>query len=122
MTWSLPDPASTDDFGAGGNVTSLFASGGNAEALAFLGFLPRPAEFLCGGLEDGPETRVGQVAEAELERIEIGGAGQFVHVTFPGEVIGGGGESPIRAAAKDKRDGMILDELVGDVVGSVDTG
>src|SRR5262249_45952932 len=79
-----------DDLGAGSHVTSLLVSGGDAKTLPLFRFLRRPAKLLRRGFEDVAEPFVGQITEPEFERIEIAGAGEFVHVCFASEVVGGG--------------------------------
>ena len=57
-----------------------------------------PAEGFGGGFKHGAEAGVlgvGQVLEAEFQRVHFQQARQFVHVDFAGEIVGGGGQGAI---------------------------
>ena len=47
-----------------------------------------PAELLRGGLQHAPHARVGQVAQAELHRVDARLGRQDVDVRFAGEGVG----------------------------------
>ncbi len=110
------------DFGEGCQVAAFFKPAAHAEALSWLGFLLRPSEAFCGGFEDSTQARIGKILHAEFERIDFRGVSEFVHEGFAREVIGGCRESAIGALTQRRIHGMKLNQLMGDVVGSLDAG
>src|SRR5262249_39003542 len=98
------------------DVTSFFIADRNSETLPFFGFPGGPAELLRNGQQYGAQSRLGKIAQTEIHRIEIGRTRKLVPVGFAREGGRSGRPSPIRAAAKNQRSGLILHELMRNIV------
>src|SRR5208282_4809069 len=87
------------NLGAGRQVGAFFGADGEANAASVAAAGGAPAEGVGGGQEDGDHAGVFEVFEAEIQRVHFDGEGQFVHVRFAGEMIGGGGQGAVGALA-----------------------
>ena len=77
------------DFRAGCHVAIFFHTTADPESLSRLRFLSRPARRFCGAFKNGAQSRIGKILHAKFQRIDLRGAGQFVHEGFARKVICG---------------------------------
>src|SRR5262249_12012784 len=96
---------------------SLLPTAGDAEAVAGGRLAVAPAELLGRRLQHGPHSRVGQVLEAELQRVHPDGVSQVIEVALPGEMIGRRREGAVRALPQRGARRMELAPLVRNLVG-----
>src|SRR5690606_21874633 len=70
------------DRDAFGGVTAHIQADGDADALTGWRSSGVPTEVGCRGFEDGAVARLGEVTQAELDRVHADGGRDFVDVAF----------------------------------------
>ncbi len=75
---------------ARGDIRAFLGAAGQTDAPVPTLFLHAllPIELFRSRLEHGPQARIFQVRQPELERVSTGGRGQFVHEALAAKVVG----------------------------------
>ena len=110
------------DFGAGGGVAAFFHSAGDAESAGGCGLRIRPAELVRGGVEAGKQAGLGQVLQAEGERVHADAVSQLIHKGLAREVVGRGSQRAIGAYAERRLGRVIFGNRTGYVIGRREAG
>ena len=88
---------------ASGHVRAFFGSCRQSESVSAAARRPAPADGFGRGFQNGPQTRVLEIFQAEIQRVHFHGVSQLVHVRFAGKMIGCGRQCAIRALPQRRR-------------------